>query len=240
MPASRIHKRETTADLKLRHGVEQELACEPSLDAASIRVSAANGIVTLSGHVASHAEKVAAEHAAARVFGVHAVVAELEVRLPESRRLADEEIARAAVDAIFWNTRVPAERVKLRVENGWVTIEGDVDWEFQRSAAFETVSCLKGVRGVSNLIRIKPSSVPASVKAHIDAALTRRFGTHANHITVETSGDHVTLRGTVASLAEREAVERAAWTTPGVCHVNNNLSVEAGERAKAARSGRME
>ncbi|MCC6368208.1 MAG: BON domain-containing protein [Bryobacterales bacterium] len=225
-----MHKGQTKAALKVRHAVEQELASQPGLDAASIRVSAADGIITLTGHVANHAGKAAAEHAAARVPGVHAVVTELEVRLPESRRLADEEIAHAAVEAISWNSVIPTGRIDLRVENGWLTLEGDVDWEFQKSAAFETVSSLKGVRGASNLIRIKPSSVSKSVKEHIKAALAQRFGKRADHITVETSDDHVTLRGTVASLAEREAVERAAWTTPGVCHVNNNLSLQAGMR----------
>jgi osmotically-inducible protein OsmY len=221
---------ETNTDARLRHTVEEELASEPSVDAAAIGVALKDGVVTLSGHVASHAEKVAAENAAARVFGVRAIVTELEVKLPGSIRLRDEEIARAAVDALSWNTVVPADRIKVRVERGWITLAGDVDWGYQKSAAYNAVAYLKGVRGVSNKIALKPASISTSVHAHIEAALQRSFGRRKSPVTVEASGDHVTLRGEVASLAEREAIERAAWTTPGVCHVNNNLSVAARRR----------
>jgi osmotically-inducible protein OsmY len=222
------------SEAQLRLDVEEELGCEPSVDAAAIGVAVEDGVVTLSGHVASHAEKVAAEHAAARVHGAKAIVSKLEVQLPGYTQPADEEIARAAVDALSWNALVPPDRVKVEVEKGWVTLEGNVDWRYQKNAAYEAVCNLKGVKGVSDKVCIKPATLSTSVKAHIEAALRRRFGATQHHVAVETSGDHVTLRGTVNSLAERDEIERAAWTTPGVCHVNNNLSVVSA-RARSPR-----
>jgi osmotically-inducible protein OsmY len=219
---------------RLRQNVEEELGCEPSVDAVAIGVAVEDGLVTLSGHVASHAEKVAAEHSAARVRGVKAIVSELEVKLPDASHSTDEEIAKVAIHALSWNTLIPADRVKIRVENGWITLEGDVDWRYQKIAAYNAVCNLKDVRGVSDRVVIKPTTISTAVKAHIEAALRRRFGTRKSHITVETSTDHVTLRGAVSSLAERAEIERAAWTTPGVCQVNNNLSVVS-SRAKSAR-----
>jgi osmotically-inducible protein OsmY len=218
-------------ETRLRQDVEEELGCEPSVNAVAIGVAVQDGIVTLSGHVTSHAEKVAAEHAANRVHGVKAIVSELEVTLPDSSRSTNEEIAQAAIHALSWNSRVPADRIKVRVEKGWITLAGDVDWHYQKTAAYDAVCNMKGVRGVSDRVAIKPTTISPAVKAHIEAALRRRLGTRKSDITVETSGDHVTLRGTVRSLAERAEIERAAWTTPGVCHVNNNLSVvRAGTR----------
>lgn len=219
---------------RVHQDVEQELGCEPSVNAAAIGVAIEDGIVTLSGHVASHAEKIAAEHAAARVRGVKAIVSELEVNFPDSSLLADEEIAKVAIQALSWNTQIPADRIKVRVEHGWITLEGDVDWHYQKTAAYNAVCNLKGVTGVSDRVAIKPTTVSTAVEAHIEAALRRRFGTRKNHIAIETSGDHVTLRGAVGSLAERAEIERAAWTTPGVCHVNNNLSVTR-SRARTAK-----
>ena len=210
---------------RLPQDIEEELASEPSVDAAGIGVSVEDGVVTLSGHVASHAEKVAAEHAAARVRGVRAIVSKLEVELPESNQPTDQEIARAAIHALSWNALVPAGRITVAVEKGWLTLEGDVDWRYQKNGAYDAVCNLKGVKGVNNSVQIRPATVSASVEAHIEAALRRRFGAAKHHITVESSGDHVTLRGAVRSLAERAEIERAAWTSPGVCHVNNNLSV---------------
>ena len=218
---------------RVRQDIEQELSCEPSVDAAAIGVAVEDGVVTLFGQVASHAEKVTAERAAARVRGVKVIVSELEVNLPDSSLSADEEIAKVAIQALSWNTQIPADRIKVRVEHGWITLEGDVDWHYQKTAAYDAVCNLKGVRGVSDRVVIKPTTISTAVEAHIEAALRRRFGTRRSHITIETSGDHVTLRGAVGSLAERAEIERAAWTTPGVCHVNNNLSVTR-SRARTA------
>jgi len=228
-----IPAQEIKSEAQLRRDVEEELGCEPSVDALAIGVAVDDGVVTLSGHVASHSEKLAAEHAAARVHGVKAIVSELKVELPDSSQPADEEIARAAINALSWNTLVPADRITVEVEKGWVTLEGNVDWRYQRIAAYEVVCNLKGVRGVTDKVCIKPATLSASVKAHIEAAVRRRFGAAKKRIVIETRGDHVTLRGTVGSLAERAEIERAAWTTPGVCHVNNNLSV-AGSSAQSA------
>jgi len=218
---------------RLRHNIEEELASEPSVDAAAIGVTLEDAVITLSGHVASHAEKVGAERAASRVLGVKAIVSELEVKLPAATQVTDQEIARATLNSLSWNTLVPPDRVKVRVENGWITLEGDVEWQYQKNAAYDAVCNLKGVRGVINKLAIKPLSVSTAFKTHIEAAFRRRFGTRMDHVTVETSGDHVTLRGAVASLVERAEIERAAWTTPGVCHVNNDLSVSG--LAAAAR-----
>jgi osmotically-inducible protein OsmY len=212
-------------EARLRHDVEEELGCEPSVNAAAIGVGVEDGMVTLSGHVASHAEKVAAEHSAVRVRGVKAIVSELEVKVPDASQSTDEEIARAVIHALSWNTLVPADRIKVRVESGWITLQGDVDWRYQKAAVYDAVCNLKGVKGISDGVVIRPATISPAVKAHIEAALRRGFGARKKHITIETSGDHVTLWGTVKSLAERAEIERAAWTTPGVCHVNNNLSV---------------
>ena len=218
---------------RLRHNIEEELASEPSVDAAAIGVALEDGVITLSGQVASHAEKVAAERAASRVHGVKAIVSELEVKLPATTQVTDQEIARETLSSLSWNTLVPPDRVKVRVENGWITLEGDVEWQYQKNAAYDAVCNLKGVKGVINKLAIKPLSVSTAFKTHIEAAFRRRFGTRMDHVTVETSGDHVTLRGAVASLVERAEIERVAWTTPGVCHVNNDLSVSG--LAAAAR-----
>ena len=221
---------------RMRQDVEQELGCEPSVDAAAVGVAVEDELVTLSGHVASHAAKLAAEHAAARVRGVKAIVSELGVKLPDSSHSADEEIAKAAVQALSWNTQIPGDRIKVRVEHGWISLEGDVDWRYQKTAAYNAVCNLKGVTGVSDRVVIKSSTISTTVEAHIEAALRRRFGTRKNHITIETSWDHVTLRGAVSTLGERAEIERAAWTTSGVCHVNNNLSVvtQGGRHARKA------
>ena len=217
-------------DNQLRRNVEDELAAEPSLNAAAIGVAVKDGIVTLSGHVASYAEKLAAERCTAKLPGVGAIVSELDIRLPGSSRVTDEDIAQAAMSALAWNSLVPRNRIKVEVGSGWITLEGDVDWHYQKLAAHDTICNLRGVRGITDKIIIKPASVRNAVKAHIEAALRRRYGKDLNHIKVEARGDHVILRGTVPSLAERSEIERTAWTTPGVCNVDNNLGVKRTNR----------
>jgi osmotically-inducible protein OsmY len=215
------------ADAQLRRNVEDELASEPSLDAAAIGVAVKDRIATLSGHVSSYAAKLAAERTAARVLGVGAVVSEIVIKLPGSSRIIDEDIARAALNALAWNSAIPPDRVKVEVTSGWVTLEGDVDWHYQKVAAHDAICSLRGISGITDKVVVKPAGVRKAVKAHIEAALRRRFGRGMNHIKIETRGDHVILRGSVVSLSVRDEVERAAWTTPGVCHVDNNLSVKA-------------
>ena len=154
-----------------------------------------------------------------------AVAAEIDIPLAGSRRVTDEDIARAALNAPAWNSLVPPDQIKVEVTSGWVTLDGNVSWHYQKTAAHDAVCHLRGVTGVTNQIALKPASMQSAVKAHVEAALRRRFGGQPRHIHIETRGDHAILRGSVPSLFECAEVERAAWTTPGVCHVDNNLTV---------------
>jgi osmotically-inducible protein OsmY len=220
-------------DLELRKNVESELNWEPSVPAAEIGVAAKDGIVTLTGRVQSYWEKLAAERAAARVSGVRAVVNELEIRLPYTSERTDEDIARAAVNALEWTISVPSERIKVKVSKGWITLEGNVEWQFQKSAAEKAVRYLTGVKGVSNLIEVKPQVSKSVVKTAIEDALKRSAEVDANRIKVETDGDKVILRGTVRSWFEREEAERAAWAAPGVRSVDNRITIGTAAAAAA-------
>jgi osmotically-inducible protein OsmY len=219
-------------DLELKKKVEDELNWEPSVNAAEIGVAVKSGIVTLSGNISSYWQKFSAERAAARVSGVKAVVNELEVRLPTSSERTDEDIARAAVNHLNWAVSVPADRIKVTVSKGWITLAGTVEWNYQRVAAENAVRHLIGVKGVSNLIEVKPQVSKGEVKAAIEAALKRSAELDASRITVETDGDRVILRGTVRSWAERNEAQRAAWKAPGVRMVDNRITV--GDIAVAA------
>lgn len=212
-------------NLELREAVESELNWEPSIDPAEIAVAVKGGIVTLSGRVPSYWERFAAERAAQRVEGVVAVVNELEVRLPTESERTDEDIAQAAVKALKWSVLVPAEKIVVTVRNGWITLEGTVNWQFQKKAAEKAVSKLVGVRGVTNLLEIKPRVRKRTVKASIEAALKRLAELDAKEIEVKVDGDTVTLTGTVHSWFEREEAERAAWAAPGIRRVEDHLVV---------------
>jgi osmotically-inducible protein OsmY len=198
---------------------------EPSVHAAEIGVAAKDGIVTLTGRVQSYWEKLAAERAASRVSGVKAVVNELEIRVPSFSERTDEDIARAALNALDWSISVPSDRIKVKVSKGWITLEGNVEWQYQKAAAEKAVRFLIGVKGVSNLIEVKPQVSTTVVKSAIEAALKRSAEVDANRITVETHGDKVTLRGCVRSRFEREEAERAAWAAPGVRSVDNRITI---------------
>jgi osmotically-inducible protein OsmY len=213
-------------DLQLQRDVLDELKFEPSIREAEIGVAAKDGVITLSGFVDSYADKHAAERAAERVSGVKAVAEDIEVKLPGMFQRSDTDVAHAAVNALRWDIRVPDDRIKLRVENGWIFLEGDVEWQFQKSAAVAAVRNLTGVKGVSNFVQLKPKRVStAEVSGKIKDSLRRHAERDADSITVESKNGRVTLRGRVSSYAERRAVETAAWQAPGVTTVDDQIAV---------------
>jgi osmotically-inducible protein OsmY len=216
-------------DTQLKKHVEDELSWQPSVDEASIGVSVKDAIVTLTGHVRSYAEKIAAERAVMRIRGVKALPTELEVSLPGAHERTDEDIARVAVNVLFWNAVVPEDAIKVKVTKGWVTLTGVVDWSFQKHTAEREVSRLLGVKGVIDEIELKPSRTPVSaeIKTGIEAALKRSAEVEARRIHVEIRGSTVVLTGAVSSWPERNAAERAAWAGPGVSRVENKLLISA-------------
>jgi osmotically-inducible protein OsmY len=212
-------------DSELRRDVERELEADPSVDERRIGVAVLDGIVTLTGEARSYAEKWQAERTVERVSGVRGIVNELVVK-PATER-SDIDIARAAADALKWNVLVPSDRVKVRVENGWLTLDGEVEWEYQRRAAERSVRNLPGVKGISNLIVVRPRVGPTDVKRKIEEIFEREAVIDAQNIDVQVNGSEVTLTGRVRSWPERHAAEKAAWSVPGVTAVHNYLTVEA-------------
>jgi osmotically-inducible protein OsmY len=214
---------------QLQRDVQDELKWEPSLDEAGIGVSVHDGVVTLNGHAMSYSERSAAEKAAKRVFGVHAVANDLVVKLPSSKERDDTDIAEAALHALRWHTSIPEEQVKVVVSNGWVTVDGEVEWFYQKQAAYDAMRHLTGVKGVSNNINIKPRVNAVQVKDKIEQALRRSAEVDAKQITVDVRDSKVILRGTVRSWAEREDAESAAWAAPGVSDLESHVKVEEEE-----------
>jgi osmotically-inducible protein OsmY len=214
------------SDRDIQRNIVNELTWEPSLRNDDIAVGVRDGVVTLAGFVDSYADKWTAERVAGRVKGVKAVANDIEVKLPLSSSRPDPDIARAALDALKWHVSVPNERIKVKVEKGWLTLEGDVDWYYQKEAAERAVRYLTGVQGVSNLITVKARPTPSDVKAKIKEALQRGAELDADRITVEIEGNKAILRGTVRSYAEMRDAERAARNAPGIAEVDNRLSVD--------------
>jgi osmotically-inducible protein OsmY len=212
-------------DRELQEHVQKALDWEPSIDAADIGVSVDDDVVTLRGDVRSYAEKAAAERVALAVYGVKAVANDITVRLRDGQQRTDTEIAQAVVSALKWNTTVPDEKIAVSVDNGWVTLKGKVDWEYQRRAATSVVRDLLGVRGVTTSISIEPHVNVTDVKSKIEAALKRSAEVDARRINVAVADDKVILSGNVHSWFERNEARQAAWAAPGVKEVDDRIAI---------------
>ncbi|MDB5601197.1 MAG: hypothetical protein JWN71_3241 [Xanthobacteraceae bacterium] len=213
------------SDKEIERDVKEELEWNPDLDATDIAVSVKQGVVTLAGFVKSYTDKYEAEAAAKRVAGVVGVANDIEVRLPSVDERPDPDIARNAVAAIKSQLPISSEHIKVIVKHGWVTLEGQVEWQYQKNTAETAVRRIKGVKGVSNMITLKPRIVPSEIRRKIQEAFKRNAEVDANRIDVETDGSEVVLKGTVRSWIEREEAERVAWSAPGVTKVEDRIVV---------------
>lgn len=216
-------RKDAMTDKDLRRAVLDELDFDPSLDAGDIGVAVADGVVTLTGHVGSYAEKVEAERAVRRVRGVRAIAQEIEVRYADDKKVADDQIAARALAIIDWSVHLPKQAIQVKVAGGWVTLTGTVDWQYQMAGVEAAVRKLSGVHGVTNLIEVRPQVPPKAVKDKILEAFKRGALFEADQIKVTVSGDKVTLEGAVTAWAERDAAERAAWSVPGVRAVEDRI-----------------
>jgi osmotically-inducible protein OsmY len=212
--------------MELQNDVQNAIKWEPLLNAAQIGVAVDDGIVTLTGSVDNYSKKVQAEDAAKSVAGVKAVVEKIEIEYGSWGTTTDADIAKEIISALKWNFEVPNDKIKVKVENGWVTLDGELPWNFQRDAAKNAVSKLNGVKGVSNNIKIKSESEDAIEQKDIESALERNWSINDEDIEVKVSGSKVTLSGTVASWYQKDEAGRIAWNAPGVEMVINDLVVE--------------
>ena len=213
-------------DLQLQRDVLDELKFEPSIREAEIGIAAKGGVVTLTGFVDSYAQKFSAERTAERVGGVKAVADEIKVKLPGAHQRSDTDIAHATVNALRWDVQVPDDRLKATIEDGWIALEGDVEWQYQKWAAEGAVRNLTGVKGVTNLIAVKPKNASThEVGQKIKDSMRRHAERDADRITIEAKDGRVTLRGSVSSFAERKDAEHAAWQAQGVTSVDDQIAV---------------
>ena len=212
-------------DSTLRQDIIDEFEFEPSINAAHIGVAVERGVVTLTGHVTTFAQKAAAEEVVRRVKGIKGIAQEIEVRPIGSNKTADDEIAKRALNSLRWTTLVPQDVVQIRVQDGWVTLTGKVDWQYQRTAAENAVSGLAGVKGFRNNIEVRPHATTEDVKKRIEDALTGNAEVEAHSIRVEVRDGKVRLEGKVNTWAQRRAAERAAWSAPGVRSVEDLLTI---------------
>lgn len=213
------------SDSEIKRDVEDELKWDSDIDATDVAVAVKGGVVTLTGFVRSFMQKWQAERDVKRVSGVMGVANDIEVRLPIGSERPDPELARDAVTALKNELPFSHERMKVVVKNGWVTLEGDAEWNYQRTRAEDAVRRVRGVKGVSNMIVLKPRVAATEIKAKIEEAFRRSAEIDADRITVEAHGSEVILKGAVRSWAERQEAERAAWRAPGVTKVDNRITI---------------
>lgn len=213
------------SDSDLKQDVENELKWDPSVNEAHIGVGVDSGVVTLSGHVPSYREKFAAEAAAKRIYGVRAVADELDVRLPGSAKRTDADIALACAAALEGNSSIPKDKVKVVVSDGRATLEGELEFQYQKEAAVNAIRCVSGLVGIANNIRITRQATPADVKTKIISAFHRHADIDARRITIEEKDGAIVLSGSVRSWAEKDLAQKAAWSAPGISSVDNRLIV---------------
>lgn len=212
-------------DKSLKRLIDDELDFEPSIDAADIGVTVENGIVTLSGHVPNYAQKTQVEEIVGRIKGVRGYAEEIEVRFPGERHMADDLLAARAADLIKWNAMVPPDAVKVKVQKGYMTLTGAVEWQYQKDNAYRAVSQMDGLVGVYNRIELRPRVSASDVKTRIEEALKRNAEVEADAIKVNVADGKVTLEGKVKAWWERGIAERAAWAAPGVKQVEDHLRI---------------
>ncbi|HEY1166209.1 MAG TPA: BON domain-containing protein [Chitinophaga sp.] len=212
-------------DTEIQKNVMDELNWDPVMHSAEVGAIVKDGIVTLVGYVDNYSQRLAAENAAKRVKDVRAVAIDLAISLPDEQRRSDTDLVAAALNALKWSSFVPEDKIRLKVDGGWITMEGEVEWQFQKESAYSAVSDLIGVHGVINRINVRPNITPVIVKDVIKKALERSADIEADSINIVTDGGRIVLKGKVRSWAERKEVERAVWATPGVIEVKDELII---------------